>query len=154
MLPAGLQQRGGGCCGKGGRSCSWRPSPCPAARPRCVWAPIPSSAAPGRVMGPSAICHPWDSPDLASASECFPVPVEFRAPALWSGTQQHALGLALIMGFSGLKKHPKSSEPWTGMAILSIKYNIYHNLLLKLSGDASPPFHGPTLQKKGIKVGD
>lgn len=136
--------------GEQGRSRSRWPSPCSAASPQHVRAAVPPSAVPARLTCPSPARHRCESPDLtqppqpATASRCRKSTSSLiRDPA--ARFRSHTRGL------SGLKKHPKSSELWTGMAILSIKHNIYHNLLLKLSGDVSPPFHGPELQKKAWK---
>lgn len=59
---------------------------------------------------------------------------------------------APTQGLSGLQEHPKSSELRTGMAILPILHNIYHDLLSKLSGDASSPHRGSELQKQATKL--
>lgn len=55
-------------------------------------------------------------------------------------------------GSSGLQEHPKSSQLWAGMAILSILHNLYHDLLSKLAGDASSPRRGPELWKQASKL--
>lgn len=134
-----------------GRGCWWWPSPCSAAGPQCVRAPVPPSAVPGRLKCPSPTCHGCEPPELTQ----LPWPVT-ASQCRWESTDPLVRDLAACFGphtegLSGLKKHPNTSELCTGMAIMSIKYNIYHNLLLKLLGDASPPFHGPELSEKASK---